>query len=265
MHDRVKTTQRSGTEGRQMRIGPFILFAHPRSGSTTLAEVFSLHPDLTVLMEPFHEEFHLWFPGQPNYLERVKDADSLDAQLHEIFSTHHGIKITNWPLPFELYAHMLADPRWKIVFLRRKNILKASLSCAIAHRTGAWQRRDLRHDPAQSYDGLGAIPEAEVIEWIEAVQRDMARYAAILDARPPRTVCRVTYEDLFGRDAAQQETLDGLYDFLEVRRFRSREIDDLLDRCRNRMNSVETYRFIENYREIDRIGVQRGFGSLFTD
>ncbi len=58
----------------------FILFAHPRSGSTNLANLLNLHPYLSILVEPFHENFHLWSPNNPNYLEQVVDAESLDSR-----------------------------------------------------------------------------------------------------------------------------------------------------------------------------------------
>ena len=41
-----------------MTVSPFILYAHPRSGSTILAEILELHPQLRILIEPFAENFH---------------------------------------------------------------------------------------------------------------------------------------------------------------------------------------------------------------
>ena len=105
-------------------ISNFILFAHPRSGSTIIAEILDLHPRLRVLIEPFAENFHTWERDNKNYLEQIVDAASLDTQLTEIFTEYNGIKVTSWPLSFELYQHMMMHSDRKVIFLRRENLLK---------------------------------------------------------------------------------------------------------------------------------------------
>ena len=241
----------------------FILFAHPRSGSTTLANLLNLHPCLNILVEPFHENFHLWSPKNPNYLEQVVDTASLDSQLARIFETHNGIKTINWPLPFELYAHMLSDEQKRIIFLRRRNMLRAGMSNAISHRIGVWKKQDLPSNADALYEGLGEIPVSRIIEWVEAVQEDMGRYEALLDSRPAGTVKKLTYETLYEADPLQEETLQELFDFLGVKDFRSDEMSGLWDKGRNQMNTEETYRSVQNHREIDETGSRMGYGFLF--
>ncbi len=238
-----------------MKARKFIVFAHPRSGSTTLANVLNAHPDLSVLMEPFLD---------PKYSDRIVDCQSLDAQLDGIFATYDGIKVISWPLAFELYAHMLADKGRRVVFLRRQNILEASLSCAISHRTGAWQKKDLPSKPEALYEAIGEIPISEISEWIKAVQEVMNLYEAIVDSRSPGTAMKITYEELYGSTRLQEETLHRIFDFLGVRRVQSQEISELLDKGRSQMNTQETYRWVRNYREIDEIGARNGYGSLWS-
>ena len=241
----------------------FILFAHPRSGSTNLANLLNLHPNLSILVEPFHENFHLWSPNNPNYLEQVVDAESLDTQLDRIFETYNGIKTVNWPLPFELYAHMLSDEQRRIIFLRRQNMLKAGMSNAISKRIGVWKKQDLPSNADALYGGLGDIPVTEIIEWVQAVKKDMDRYEAILDSRPACTVKKLTYEALYEADPLQKETFKKLFDFLGVKHFRSDEMSGLWDKGRNQMNTETTYRLVQNHREIEETGSRLGYGSLF--
>lgn len=237
-----------------MKAPKFIVFAHPRSGSTTLANILNAHPDLSVLVEPFLD---------PKYSERIVDCQSLDAQLDDIFAMYDGIKVISWPLAVELYAHMLADESRRVVFLRRRNILKASMSCAISHRIGVWHKQDLPSKPDALYEAVGEIPISEITDWIEAVQEVMDQYEAILDSRSPGTAMKITYEELYSPASLQKEMLHRIFDFLGVRRIQSLEISELLDKGRSQMNTQETYRWVRNYREIDEIGAGKGYGTLF--
>jgi hypothetical protein len=239
----------------------FILFAHPRSGSTTLAHVLNRHPALRILIEPFLEDPP---PGHPEHLEPIVDAASLDARLSHIFETYNGIKTICWPLADELYAHMLSQEQYRVIFLRRKNILKASVSCAISRRIGVWAKPELPQNPGPLYAALGEIPLSEIVEWIDAVQEAMDRYEAILDSRPPHMVMKVIYEDLYEATPMQKQTIRSVFSFLGLRPIPWEQMQDLFDRGENQMNSVETYRLVPNYREVDEIGSQKGYGSLFT-
>ena len=166
----------------------------PMALQDCIEEALGRHPDLRVLMEPFQEKFPEWFPGHPNYQERIVDAESLDAQLAHIFSTYDGIKVVNYPLDPELYDHMLADERWRIVFVRRRNMLKGSISAAISHRTGVWEKRNLPPDPERLYEALDTIPVSEIVDWIDGVSGDMEEFEATLDSRTPGTVKKVTFD-----------------------------------------------------------------------
>src|SRR5689334_20745080 len=101
-----------------------ILFAHPRSGSSSLYQILQLHPALNILEEPFNQGFTKWNPNHPNYLERVSDIPSLDKVLAEIFVAYNGIKVLDYQLPDELGVHLLQRPDCFIFFLRRRNLLQ---------------------------------------------------------------------------------------------------------------------------------------------
>jgi len=106
-----------------------ILFAHPRSGSSSLYQILQLHPELNILEEPFNERFMEWNPNNKNYLSLISDIPSLNAQLLEIFSAYNGVKVLDYQLPDELAAHLLQRLDCKIIFLRRRNLCSLSFRC----------------------------------------------------------------------------------------------------------------------------------------
>ncbi len=50
-----------------------IIFAHPRSGSTSLHKILNTHPDLNLVLEPFHENYGKWHPDEKNYIDFIGD------------------------------------------------------------------------------------------------------------------------------------------------------------------------------------------------
>jgi hypothetical protein len=99
-----------------------IVFAHARSGSSSLYQILQLHPVLNILEEPFNENFTEWNPNNPSYLACIHDIPSLDAQLAEIFSIYNDIKFLNYQLPERLTTHLLLRPDCFVIFLWRRNL-----------------------------------------------------------------------------------------------------------------------------------------------
>jgi hypothetical protein len=61
-----------------------VLIAHPRSGSNCVVEILDARPDLSVLNEPFNENFTTWQDGNPDYRARLRDTAALDDVLAEM-------------------------------------------------------------------------------------------------------------------------------------------------------------------------------------
>lgn len=104
------------------------MFAHPRSGSNSLVEILRRHPSLSILNEPFNEGFPSWGTGKPNYLARVRDVESLEDLLREIFAEYRGMKMLSYQLGQELGSYILRRSAMRVVFLRRRNLLQAAVS-----------------------------------------------------------------------------------------------------------------------------------------
>src|SRR6476620_10120406 len=105
-----------------------LLFAHPRSGSSSVYQILQLHPELNILEEPFNEGFTTWNPQAKNYRELVVDIPSLDAQISDILTTYNGIKMLDYQLPDPLAVHLLQRPDWAVIFLRRRHLVQAVVS-----------------------------------------------------------------------------------------------------------------------------------------
>src|SRR5262245_17652147 len=116
-----------------------ILFAHPRSGSSSLYQILQLHPQLDILEEPFNEGFTRWNPTNKDYLSQIVDLPSLDTQLAEIFTSYNGLKMLDYQLPDDLLNPLLRREQYLILFLRRKNLLQAVVSVLIAEQTQLWK------------------------------------------------------------------------------------------------------------------------------
>src|SRR5215472_12584666 len=86
-------------ENQAMGKGPkLVVVAHPRSGSNSLVEILDCHPELTLLVEPFNENFTTWLPGNPDYRAAVTDVTSLDRVVDGILADYSGFKVHSYQL-----------------------------------------------------------------------------------------------------------------------------------------------------------------------
>lgn len=113
-----------------------VVVAHPRSGSNTLVEVLRCHPSLSILNEPFNENFATWLPANPDYVARVTDVASLEQVVDGILAGYSGFKLHTYQLDMGLLAHLLSRRDLHVIFLRRRNPLEAVVSSFIAEQTG---------------------------------------------------------------------------------------------------------------------------------
>jgi LPS sulfotransferase NodH len=132
---------------RQLKL---VIFAHARSGSSSLYRLLQLHSSLHIAEEPFHDSYHSWNPSEKNYVDHITDIPSLEEQLGALFAKYNGIKILQYQLPVALYTHLLLKPELRIVFLRRRNLLQAAVSGRIAEQTNIWKIWDLEGDITQT-------------------------------------------------------------------------------------------------------------------
>src|SRR5262245_21405971 len=158
-----------------------ILFAHPRSGSSSLYQILQLHPVLNILEEPFNENFTSWHPDNPNYLERIHDIPSLDQQLAQIYATYNGVKVLDYQLADELIVHLLERPDCFILFLRRRNLLQSIVSALIAQQTGLWKKWEMTKPLAHYYRDLQPLDVEEVTLRVGMLKEHLDYFESIVD------------------------------------------------------------------------------------
>lgn len=231
-----------------------ILFAHPRSGSSSLYQILQLHPDLNILEEPFNEHFTEWNPNNKNYLSRVFDIPSLDAQLADIFLAYNGVKVLDYQLPDDLAVHLLQRSDCKIIFLRRQNLLQSVVSVLIAEQTHLWKKWEMIKPLEEYYHNLQSLDIAEIQGRIRSIKGHLDFFESIIDTRSAREAIKLTYEELYFASPAQRDKLiDDMWELLEVTPLAQESYQSYLLPEAAKINSAETYSFIPNVREIEQL------------
>lgn len=229
-----------------------MLFAHPRSGSSSLYQILQSHPRIDILEEPFNENYVSWTPGNKNYRDLITDVSSLDEQLAEIFERHSGVKVLDYQLSDELNFHLLERSDCRIVFLRRMNALQSVVSGQIAEQTQLWKMWEATK-PLEQYDrDLAPLSVAEVERRVAAVKQHMDELEAVVDALPDDRALKLTYEGLyFVEMAARVAQIDAMWDWLELPRLDPSVYEYYLLGDRVKLNPERMYAHVPNAHEID--------------
>ncbi len=221
-----------------------LLFAHPRSGSSSLFHILQSHPQLNLLEEPFNENYSNWQAGNINYHDLVHDVSSLDLQLAEILAEHNGLKLLDYQLPDELLSHLLHQPNFKIIFLRRQNLLQAVVSVLIAQQTQLWKKWEMEKPFEAYYGDLRPLSIEEVQQRVTDLKTHLDHCEKLL---PNQNVLKLTYESLyFALPSAQQDQIDQIWQFLGLPSIDPTIYMRYLNPTHSRINSRETYRFLPN-------------------
>jgi hypothetical protein len=230
-----------------------IIFAHPRSGSSSLYQILNLHPHLHLLEEPFHEHFTQWYPHEPNYLAHVHDTTSLDTQLAAIFTRYNGMKVLHYQLPPPLYTHMLRNPAYMVIFLRRRNLLQAVVSVLLAEQTHLWKKWDMDRPLHDYYANLAPLSIPQIHHHMIFLKRSLDLFEDVLATRPAGSYLKLTYEDLYLGPAEQRAAgVERIWRFLELEPVQGNAQEVYLDPEQAKINSPATYHFLPNAEAINR-------------
>jgi hypothetical protein len=241
-----------------------LLFAHPRTGSSNLTSVLSLHPELKLAMDPFWHGYGAAYPDERNYVDDIDDIPSLELALGELFDRYDGMKVLDYQLDEKVYDYLLLKPDIRVIFLQRRNLLRAEVSCHIAEQTRVWGIEDLNDARRKVYQNLAPIPQKALADSLEYAVDLVSHYTRTIRQRPLGTYLEVFYEDLYSNSlAANQASVKQVFDFLELEMPEGDGLDYFLDPCRSRINSEETYRLLPNAREIDKKFGNDEMGWLF--
>ncbi|MCQ1551178.1 MAG: sulfotransferase [Candidatus Accumulibacter phosphatis] len=190
----------------------FVIVSHPRSGSNFLRDALNSHPDAFEFGEAFHGN-----PAVSIYPAQVlgkgqlpyEDLDSLMDKL----ATERQVEATGFALFSQAKGHLLdyqaaatlaSRPDIHVIFLVRRNLLKAYVSLQRALLTGfwhvdttgipvAWEHASPLPDAGERT--IGPVDIAEAREWIAETRAFLAHVEQA--AAASGKIChRVHYENL---------------------------------------------------------------------
>jgi hypothetical protein len=186
-----------------------LIFCPARCGSETLVSILNCHPQMLVVSEPFNRDN---FEGQ--YLQRVKDASSLQEALNDLGREYTGIKhvwdASGWPfanLTPDFNRLLLQLPGQRIIFLTRKNSLKRIISLCIAEQTKRWGVFSEKERTAVSGFSFAPISPRFVRWHLEGDKKLLPEYRKVL-ADSKCLFMELSYEELFDASRTLEERLE---------------------------------------------------------
>jgi hypothetical protein len=237
----------------------FLVFSMVRCGSTTLRRLLNCHPQIRCLEEPFNP-----FNYEGRYLRQATDAVALNETLQGIWRTHNGIKHTwspdGWPFVDNptWNVELLLKPNQKVIFLRRRNLLRRLVSAHISSQTGVWGLFD--SGDRRRVESFSFMPMD--IDSVKAQLRTdnyMTYYYRkyLIDSGAEFT--DLFYEDLYGpliTSNCQIDMLNKIFTFLGKDSIANETtlsgLKGLLDPREMKLNSIETYKRIPGIEIVER-------------
>lgn len=188
----------------------FIVFAHYRTGGVLLADLLKSHSkiycDIDIFLPFYHSEFKkilfplLYINGRClRPITNVYGCNLKLYQINKLVTKFHG-NCEN--LMFKLYKS-----GWKIIYLRRNNILNQSVSNLVAHDRNQWH--ETKGKPLVRSKVY--ISCEHLIREIKRNEQILAEEKKVLENLPHITL---TYEDDLLKADKHQETLDRVFDYL---------------------------------------------------
>jgi len=266
---------------RKLTIEPprsFVVFAHPRSGSTTLVNILKCLDGVRCLNEPFNPEFWNYIkthnPEFWNHVEtqrisasqyfsnRPETRSELDHALEAIARRRMGLKHLEVQLPPFLNKHLLSCGQ-PLVFLYRRNLLQTVVSDSVANIAGDWSNDKERLDGCE----FPPLSIEDLRERLDALGKSIGHYRTFLCKRNIKHL-EVAYEDVFGPEVDRERTLDRLQeivDFLGLAASIRNELGSVrkfLD-SKQQLRGEDLYDNVPNAHQIDQDLGCDGTGYLF--
>jgi hypothetical protein len=185
---------------------------HPRSGSTLLNDLLNSHPQIYCEGEVFNTDTKLFLPSR--YLE----ARSIQAQ-----KPVYGCKMTTWQLRTkqklknsQRFMSDLYRGGWKIMYLKRQNILRQALSIMVLeHRQALGHPKAFQHDPSQGPLKLNKlhVDPKDLIRRLEGRERELQEAQQLLSATPHLSL---VYEEDLLTPENHQRTANRVFEYLDL-------------------------------------------------
>jgi hypothetical protein len=133
-----------------------VVLAHPRSGSNSVVEIPNRHPEVSILNEPFNEQFASWDHRNVDYCARLRAGEDFDAVVDELLVDFTGLKAQSYQLDDDRLYRLMTRPDVSVIALRRRNVLQTAVSQLVAGQTGVWKTWDVAEPLADHYRNLSS-------------------------------------------------------------------------------------------------------------
>jgi LPS sulfotransferase NodH len=212
----------------------FVVVTHPRSGSNYLRDALNGHPDVFDIGELFHAnplisvhpkeilgKDRLSLDDVDPLLDALAQRERIVAPGFSLFSRAQGHL-----LDYDAAARLVSRPDFHVIFLIRRNLLKAYVSLVRALKTGYWHVDtsgcliEWKHSvpaPDAKRQPPGPIDIAEAQGWINETLAYLAHIEGAVKASG-KDCHTVYYEDLCLQGQARSLfEVNGTLDFLRLR------------------------------------------------
>lgn len=223
-----------------------LIFAFPRTGSTTLAEALGLYWRVRILLEPFNES-----DGYAAGRE-INSWHGLHKTLDEISS--RGIDVVkhlNCQLDREHNCHLLEYGYRRVLFLWRRNALKRAVSNEISFQAREW-RRDRNKILSTNFTPIDVEKLKGNIDWYRSEVHWYRQFLLNKDINFREIVMEEFFHDsMKEKEAFINRLARECFPFRGLRCDR-KALKKILSPEVSQLNSPETYRLIPNIDEINR-------------
>lgn len=230
----------------------FIIFTQSRCGSGLLATLLGNHPNIFIDGEIFNANRHFKVASLGLYLAsrsrlarlKNKGVYGFKLKLHHL-TDHHGLSLEQ----AKSFISSLHKDGWKIIYLRRNNFLRRSLSSLAA------QKRGVRHVHGEK-DKLQKIyvDSDKLLNRIKISEQRVALDEKILQGIP---YLLIEYEKDLLDQTQHALSCRKIFDFLHI------TVVDVQTRL-TRTSTDDLSKTIDNYEEIKKVLDNTKYADLLT-
>lgn len=179
----------------------FVIFAQGRTGTWLLHDMLNAHPQITCdkeILQPRRLAPYAFVEGSSR---RTKSVYGFHVQIRQLLEVQHLD-------PAAFLRRMDADG-WRILYVRRQNILRQSISSMVARQRQLWHTTN----PDELTQRRFTLDLDELMAWLDRRQRYLAQEAAALQGLPHLPL---VYEEDLMAAARHQATMARIFAFLDV-------------------------------------------------
>ena len=178
----------------------FIIFAQGRTGTWLLYHLLNLHPDIYCEKEILMYKVQWpWCYLTGRSCKKTGKTYGCHIQIDQLLNTQQ--------VDPDLFLRRLVEAGWRVIYLKRQDIVRQSISGLIAAERQQWYSYQQKTVPDRRF----VINPDELLQWLQRRAEHYALEADILRDIPHLVL---TYETDLLDAANHQPTMDRIFDYL---------------------------------------------------